>query len=152
MFQLKRWGSLNKTVSGTLFVSFRPREGVTTLHSSSLSFLLIRIFEKQSRAREWVGVQREIKSYAGLWQERQDLLWNRVIMRLMQIPWHSGSRLCQLCPPSGSGMGLGIEHTHSEWFRRLRWLSGMAVDLRLVLWCCKKNQKVCDLIGNTLAS
>lgn len=119
-------------------------------HSSSLSFLLIRISEKQSR--EYGG--QEIKSPAWLWQERQDLLWNRVIMRLTHIPlaqwvWLCLSGLCDVSAlsPSGSGVGPGATHTHSEWFRKPRRLSGMAVDLRLVLWCWWKNTRVCDLIG-----
>lgn len=44
--------------------------------------------------------------------------------------------MCQLRPPSGSGMGPregGDAHTHSEWFRKLRRLSGVAEDRRLLL-------------------
>lgn len=45
-----------------------------TSHSSCLSFPLIRISEKQSRAKREGEEEEEIKSPAWLWQERQDLL------------------------------------------------------------------------------
>lgn len=40
---------------------------------------------------------------------------------------------CVSLSPSGSGIGPGAVHTHSECFRKPRRLSGVAVDLRLAL-------------------
>lgn len=60
-------------------------------------------------------------------------------MRLTQIPWHSGSRLClsglgdvSALSPSASGMGPGGQRAGSERFGKPRRLSGVAADLRLL--------------------
>lgn len=114
------------------------------LPTHRMSFLLINLL-KNSRVRggkRWgaavdgVGDQKPCMAVAG----EAGAPLNRVIMRLTQIPWHSGSRLClsELCnmsalSPSGSGMGPRAAQTHSDGFRKLRRLSGVAVDPRLVL-------------------
>lgn len=134
IFRSQRWSLLNEAHSLPFFM-----EGRWTTLYSSLSFHLIRFFFKESGVRVRKGWaergEREIKSSAWLWLERQYLLWNTVIMILTQIPWHSVSlwrpfRLwvmsALLFPPLVISGDWRAEHTHSESVRNLQRLCEVA--------------------------